>query len=367
VKILIFHVGQLGDTVVALPALWAIRDHFPRAHITLLSDRHAGKPYVVSADLLRGGGVCDAFEFFPVGGSPLASLLRPARLLGCLAKLRAQRFDVLVYLAPSARRPEQIARDRRFFAAAGIQTFIGMDDFPAPFHHTPGQPLRAVGHEADQLLARLRSDGIPVPAPGEGCLGLGLGEAEEHEVQHWLNQLPSDGQRPWIGVGPGSKMPAKRWPVERFQTVVAELLDQFDAWPVVFGGPEDRDVGDQLVRAWGRGYNAAGALGLRAAAAALRRSELFLGNDTGTMHLAAAAGVRCVAIFSARDWPGKWDPYGSGHRVFRAAVDCEGCFLVACAERQNECLTRITTHEVAAACSEILQLRRQSACAQSAA
>ena len=135
------------------------------------------------------------------------------------------------------------------------------------------------------------------------------------------------------------------------------MIREFDVWPVVFGGDEDRMVGDMLIRKWGRGYNAAGALGLRAAAAGLKRCTLFLGNDTGTMHMAAAVGVPCVAIFSSRDHPGRWYPRGERHRVFRSQIECEGCLLVECVERQNECLKRISAAEVLDACREVLANR----------
>jgi ADP-heptose:LPS heptosyltransferase len=137
--------------------------------------------------------------------------------------------------------------------------------------------------------------------------------------------------------------------------VGARLAAERDVWPVIFGGPEDRPAGDTLLSKWGRGYNAAGALALRSSAAALKRCRLYLGNDTGTMHLAAAVGVPCAAIFSARDLPGRWYPSGRGHHVFRSQVDCEGCGLTACVERYNECLERISAAEVLAACQSILQ------------
>jgi ADP-heptose:LPS heptosyltransferase len=185
-------------------------------------------------------------------------------------------------------------------------------------------------------------------------MDLGLGPAEAGEVTTWLSRLKSDGDRPWVAIGPGSKMPAKRWPLERFQQIVSSLIDEFDIWPVVFGGQEDKLLGDQLLDQWKRGYNAAGALGLRPAAAALKRCALFLGNDTGTMHMAAAVGVPCVAVFSSRERPGMWFPHGEGHRVFRSEIECEGCGLVECIERENECLKRISTGEVLEACRETL-------------
>src|SRR5262249_21962501 len=152
----------------------------------------------------------------------------------------------------------------------------------------------------------------------------GLGPDEENEVTSWMQGLSSDGGKPWIAFGPGSKMPAKRWPLDRFAAVGKRLIHEFDVWPVVFGGAEDQPDAERLLAEWGRGYNAAGGLSVRGAALALKRCLLYVGNDTGTMHLAAAVGTPCVAVFSARDWPGRWYPYGSGHRVFRSRIECEG-------------------------------------------
>jgi ADP-heptose:LPS heptosyltransferase len=139
--------------------------------------------------------------------------------------------------------------------------------------------------------------------------------------------------------------------------VVRQLIAEFDVWPVVFGGEEDREVGTKLLERWGRGYNAAGALDIRTAGHALKRCAAYLGNDTGTMHLAAAVGVPCVAIFSSRDRPGIWYPSGSNNVVFRSEIDCEGCGLVRCVVRDNECLKRVDAERVTAAAQQILTER----------
>jgi len=213
-----------------------------------------------------------------------------------------------------------------------------------------------VKSEADLLLARLETDGIPVPRPGEARADLNLGTADETEVANWLDHLPSEGGRPWIGVGPGSKMPAKRWPEDRFRQVVSELIDEFEIWPVVFGGVEDAPLGQRLIAAWGRGFSAAGALSLRGSAAALQRCLFLLTNDTGTMHLGAAVGVQCVALFSSRAAPGLWNPMGENHILFRSDIECEGCGLTECLEFHNECLRRVSTAVVLGACRRILSL-----------
>jgi ADP-heptose:LPS heptosyltransferase len=353
-RIVVFRIGQLGDTVVALPAHWAVRRSFPAAHLALLCDRQVGTPHVIAPDLLEGAGLFDEFIVYDVDDSPTGRLLRPLQRLGLLTRLRLRRFDTLVYLAPSIRSPRQRARDRLFFALAGIRRRLGFAGFQELPRKVAGRPLPPVPREADLLLRRLAASGITVPPEGRGSMDLRLGERDGRPVDDWIVRSSPDAGRTWIGVGPGSKMPAKVWPEERFRRVVQALIEEHDVWPVTFGGLEDRETGDRLILSWGRGHNAAGLLGLRATAVALGRCALYLGNDTGPMHLAAAVGTPCVAVFSSRDWPGAWAPYGEGHRVFRTEIDCDGCLLLDCVDRRMECIRAITAEQVLEACRRTL-------------
>ena len=352
-RILIFRIGQLGDTIIALPAMQAIRNRFPDAHLTLLCDRHPGKSFVLGSDLLGRCGLFDEFMSYPVHEEQ--SLTRPWAMVPLLAALRRRKFDTLVYLAPAVRSAAQVNRDRKFFQLAGIKNFIGMTHFIAQPEKIPGKPLPRLPSEADQLLNRLRADGIPISQPGQARADLGLDISEETEVAAWLAGLPTDHDHPWIGVGPGSKMPAKRWPEERFREVVADLINKNSVWPVIFGGCEDFELGKRLIASWGCGYNAAGNLSLRGSAAAMKHCALLLTTDTGTMHLGAAVDVPCVAVFSSRAAHGIWEPLGGGHRVLRSDIECEGCDLVECVERKMECLQRITTEEVLEQCVDVLK------------
>jgi heptosyltransferase III len=362
VKVLVFRIGQLGDTVVALPAMWAVRRHFPKARLTLLSDQHPRHNYVGAADLLAGAGIFDEFLSYPVERTAGGAFVRPLRMLGLITTLWRKGFDALVYLAPSLRTPAQVERDRRFFLAAGVKHLFGMRDFPRFPERISDEPMEAVPRESELLLARLASDGIPAPDSARGCFELNICQTEERRVTQWLSELPPDGGRRWIGVGPGSKMPAKRWDWGRFAEAGSAAIARHDLWPVVFGGSEDGEAGEKLLAHWGRGYNAAGRLELRAAAAALKRCSLYLGNDTGTMHLAAAVGVPCAAIFSSREYPGLWYPPGQSHRIFRSQIECEGCRLTECIERRNECLNRITVEHVVEGIDGMLKAESRTVC-----
>jgi len=354
-RVLVFRCGQLGDMIVSLPAMWALRRHWPEASFTLLCDVHPGLGRVSGSDIFAGTGIFDAIEHYRVAGDGLGKVAALGERLRLLRRLRAGRYDGVVYLAPTIRTSGQVRRDRTFFRAAGIGRIYGATRFPTVPVKQPGRPFSVAPPEADLLLERLAADGIATPGRGQGSLDLGLGDSERSEVARWRSRLGDDGGRPWLGLGPGSKMPAKRWPLGRFEAVVAALIDRHDVWPVVFGGAEDHVDGERLVARWARGFNAAGALSVRAAATALKNCVMYLGNDTGTMHLAASVGVPCVALFSARDRPGTWYPYGVPQKVFRVALECEGCFLVECHERKNACLTAISIDQVVAGCEEMLK------------
>ena len=353
-RICIFRIGQLGDTLASVPCIRAIREYFPEADLTLLSEIHTNQNYVTAFEIFRGSGLVDDFLAYPAIKSIHSKPAYLRHIVSLLTKIRHQRFCALVYLAPSIRQSHQIRRDLRFFRWAGIKKFFGAEGFTQNPKQVKGEPLSPVPHEADQLLARLKLSGIVVPPGGQARFEVNLNEQEELAVINWQTALPTDEDRMWVAVGPGSKMAVKRWPGDRYCRVVQDLIDEYDIWPVVFGGPEDQALGNELIQKWRRGYVAAGVLNIRVSIAALSKCGFYLGNDTGTMHMAVAAGLKCVAIFSAREYPGNWYPYGRGHKILRADVACENCILEECLEHNTKCINSIGIEQVIQACKELI-------------
>lgn len=367
-KVLIYMTGSLGDTLALLPALWAIRDHWTTAQIALLSDR-APEPAVVKPEqVLRGAGLVDDFFQYPSGGGQgrLWQKLQTASALWRL--LRDQQPEVLVYLARAWPGEMRLRRDKLFFQSCGVQTLLGFNGLrhshptnaanhlDAPSPATRPQPLRRAVRPspptrpriADLHLGQLAADGIPVPDPGTGRMDLAFHEADRQQFQAWREKLQPDGARPWVGFGVGSKRQRKVWPLENFAAVGRGLIQRLDIWPVVFGGAGEREPALRLVSGWGRGHIAAGELGVRAAALGLRNCALFVGNDSGTLHLAAVAGTRCVGVFSAREREGLWEPYGTGHTILRPEIPCAKC--TGECPRQEECLRTIQPSGVLLEC-----------------
>ena len=336
-RLLVFRVGQLGDLLVALPAMWSLRERFPNASITLLGSVVSARA-VSAHELFEGSGVVDHVVTYPPGWGPA----RVARLL----RLWRGRFQAAAYLAPRHRSARQLRRDRRILRMLGVRRFLGLERAKAP-------------HPGDWSEARRLFESVSLGAfDGARCdLGLSLDE-RAHARELLANDTPA---RVRVAVGPGAAMPSKVWPEERFAATLRGLADVHDAEPLVFGGPEDRELGERLVRALGRGRNFAGETSPRTSAALMEHCALYLGNDTGTMHLAASGGLPCVAVFSMRETPEHWAPIGAGHAILTADVDCRSCGLVECLDNENACTRAIEVRDVFQACGRILEGRMSCA------
>jgi ADP-heptose:LPS heptosyltransferase len=249
------------------------------------------------------------------------------------------------------RTTDQIARDTRFFRLAGVQELLGAEYLGRNLLPTPIPiPTPETVSETEFLLELLENEGVA--ARPDPIFDLALTGSETSSAYQWIEKTGNSAAK-LIAVAPGSKWPSKVWSTERFYEVVSRLIREFDVTPIVFGGSEDRKSGERLIERWGRGTVAAGELNVRQSAALLTRCCLYLGNDTGAMHLAAAAGIPCVAIFAAVDWLGRWKPYGENHRTFRKHVECEGCHSPFC-NNGNKCLDLIDVDEVYEACKSIM-------------
>lgn len=316
-RILVYRMGSLGDTIVALPAMRAIREFWPNSHLTLLCDKHPRRSYVFAGNVIDGTSIFNDMMYYYIDTRIIGKLLQPIRMISLLRQIKKGKYGSLVYLAYSWRSNKMVARDRYFFKLAGIENLYGMEGFPGKVTREWGMRPPEVAHETDALLSRLKTSGIATAQPGRAQFDFELNSRDFDEVDQWIKKSNPDNGRPWLGIGPGGKQAENCWPYERYITVVQELIREFDVWPIVFGGPDDLETSSKLVHGWGRGSVATENLSIRANIAAMSRCKLFIGNDTGSMHMAAASGCRCVALHSTRNPPGRWAPYGDQNVVIR--------------------------------------------------
>jgi heptosyltransferase-2 len=327
-KVLVRATNWLGDAVMSLPAIRAIREVFPSAQLAV-----AARPWV--ADLYARESAIDRVI-------PYVAAHGLAAKHAFAARLREERFDGAILLQNAfdaalmtwlAHIPERIGynRDGRGLL---LTRAIAVPE--------PGEIPR---HERFYYLELLRRAGMIERFPRAEAIRLdGIAAAREAGARH-LAALGVAG--PVVGVSPGAAYGnAKRWMPERFADAAARLGE---CAVLVFGSAAERDLCDTVARDLARRNvetrNLAGQTSLREFIDLAATCRLFLTNDSGAMHVASALAVPTVAIFGATD-DTTTGPTGPLARVVREHAECSPCLLREC-PIDHRCMTRVTAARVA--------------------
>ncbi len=303
-RILLYRLGSLGDTVVALPCLHLLRRVWPSAEITLLTNVPVASKAPPAAQILENSGLINGLLEYP------AELRNWSQIRRLRSTIRAQRFDLCIHLA-APRGLRNSIRDYFFFRSCGIPKIIGVP-WRKPDLQPPRLPSGLYEREAARLARRLLLLGpIDLVAPESWDLRL---TAEELKAADDL-LTPAGISGKFLAVSVGTKIPVKDWGEANWTALFRRLQPSLGGTPLVaIGAKEEFDLTQRCVRGWpGTVANLCGATSPRVSAAILRKAALFLGHDSGPMHLAAAVGTRCIAIFSAHGLAGQWFPNGPSH------------------------------------------------------
>jgi heptosyltransferase-2 len=355
-RILVRATNWIGDAVMSLPALRAVRTQFPSAHIAVLA-----RPWV--ADLYFGEAAVDRVIPYPhrSGVHDLAAKWRTAQTL------RRERFDLAI-LFQNAFESAAIAR------LAGIPRILGYNRDGRGFLLSQAVPVPLPGeiptHELYYYLELLRRGDIisdtalpePVlPEPATIRLeGAAAAAARGREALAGLH-IPE----PFIGVSPGAAYgSAKQWLPERFAESVARLAfeqpSDGGASICLFGSPTEVTLCDAVARMIGEIHpnlyvrNLAGQTSLRTFIDLAAAATLFLTNDSGAMHIASALGTPTVTVFGATNHL-TTGPTGPCARVVRENVSCSPCLLREC-PIDHRCMTGVSAARVIEAAAELIAM-----------
>ena len=327
-KILIRATNWVGDAILALPALRAVRKRFPDAGIAIVA-----RPYV--ADIYRDQEICN--QLFPYDPKGLhAGFLGRERLA---AELRAQKFDVALllqnafdaaWLAWRANVPERIgyARDARGFLLTKAVPLPRQGEIPA--------------HEKFYYLELIRRAGWLDSLQDETFIGLHVPEAKRRSADEFLCKSGARRGAPRIAMGAGASYgSAKCWPPSRFAEVANRLQLEADADVILLGTAAEANVSTAISAEMHQPpIDLTGKTAIADLPALLSRCHVFIGNDSGAMHVAAAVGLPVVAVF------GPTDPLGTSPVTQRCSIVqqkpyCSPCFLRRC-PTDHRCMTAIT-------------------------
>ena len=329
-KILIRGPNWIGDAVMCTPALAALRSRFPHAQITLLVN-----PTI--AELLRENPHLDHIWVYDKVG-------RHGGLVGRFnlsQEIARESFDLAV-LFQNAFEAALLARLARIPIRCGYPT--DGRGFLLTVHASLPQ---GSCHQVDYYLRLLKPLGI---YNSSRILYLKTIPQEDETARQYLSSQGISDAGTVVGINPGATYgAAKRWSTERYARLADCLVESRNAKVLIFGGPGEERLGEAIsAQMKNKARVLSGRLTVRELMATIRHCDLFITNDSGPMHIAAAFGVPLVAIFGPTD-PETTSPLGDqfapGGLLLRKPVECSPCLLREC-PIDHRCMTRITVEEV---------------------
>jgi len=309
--------------LLATPTLQALKTAFPAARLTVVVNRGTeaildGNPHVDEILPLDKGSIATQWRF--------------------LASLRGRRFDTVIDLTDA---------DRSAFLTwmSGAPVRIGFNDerrIRGRGYTTVVRSEPAV-HRIERDLTVLQPFGIVAT---DRTPRLWLTAADEQRADQLLNRLGIESQRPIVVFQPGARYWFKAWPAERFAELADRLSAELGSQTLIGGSLQEDGLALRIRRvAKSRPISIAGLADVRTFAALLKRASLFVGNDTGAMHIAATVGTPLVALFGPSN-PGEWGPRGGAAEIVYKGLDCRACFHPTCDRGEQNCMKLISVDEV---------------------
>jgi heptosyltransferase-2 len=304
-RILAVKLADIGDVLLCTPALRALRARYPQAQIDLLTPPS-------SAHVLRGAPEINTvidFNKFPFDTLRSLTDIRGIGRAGrFLFDLRRRRYDAILLFHHYSLQFGSL-KFAALALASGAPIRAGVDNGRGWFltHRVPDAGFGAM-HEASYWLETTALLGADPTSDGRG-LTLPLNAADGAFVTEFLSELGVATAHPLIALHPGAGWYslARRWPPAYFAQLARMLISQFRATILLVGGPDEVELAEQV--RWGIGkYHSgevrvvAGRTSIAQSAALFARCDLFIGNDSGPLHLATAAGVPAIGIFGLSNW-----------------------------------------------------------------
>jgi heptosyltransferase-2 len=326
VKILIRATNWVGDAIMALPTLRAVRSRFADAEITILA-----RPYV--AFIYKDQQVCD-------------NMMLVDYKRDMVGEIRAQKFDIAVLL--------QNAFEAAWFAwRAGVPERIGYARDGRSLLLTKAvsvpKPGEILAHEQFYYLELLRRIGWLDSLPNESFIKIHVPDENRQRAADFLLSAGAKPDNLRVAIGAGASYgSAKCWPPDRFAELANRLQSQANADVILFGTSAEAAVSSAIAAGMRRApIDLTGKSAINDLPALLSQCHLFIGNDSGAMHVAAAVGLPVVAVF------GPTDPFGTAPvtphcSIVQEKPYCSPCFLRRC-PTDHRCMTRVTPDAVEAA------------------
>lgn len=348
-NILIVKLSAIGDVIHTLPALNAIRAHYPNAHITWLVETAA-------ADLVIGHRALDRVIVSrrkrwirELKGSGRRQALADIRRFW--HALRDTDYDIIIDF-------QALLKSALLVWLARGKRKIGFDRGMQHQEHSylllneRIPPVDMEVHALTRGLMLLQAIGIDASSM---VYDIPVSQRDRRQVKSLLDKSGIAGSRPLVAINPVALWETKLWFNDRFATLADRLVSEQGVDVIFTGGPGDQEtIAEIRTRMTEKAADFSGRTTLTMLAGLYQQSALLVTTDTGPMHLAAAVDTRVVALFGPTA-PWRTGPYGRGHTVVRTAPSCSPCFKRQCDVHQCRCMRDISVEMVLAAVASHLE------------
>jgi predicted lipopolysaccharide heptosyltransferase III len=340
-KILVLRYRSIGDIILTGPALEALARTYPEARIDMVVDD-------VFADLLHGNPYINYVLLHQRGRRGLTKFQYFMMNLRFIRKIRKQRYDLVVDLHSGP-------RSSMLTMLSGARYRLGYRfRFRNKLAYNIPAAIGAPGlHTTDVLLQTLMP--LDISMPEQKNLFLNFKEDDAAYIKNFLAKYGVTENDFVAVIHPGARIEEKRLPAEKMGAVARWMIDELGFKVVYAGNNADVPAITEIVRFSGRRGLIATNLSLGRLAALIGSSGLFLGNDSGPMHIASALGVPLVAFFGPSD-PEVWAPLGDKSRVVRNSprMECQPCDQKDCKVSGTHCMTKIRVNDIKRAVQSVL-------------
>ena len=337
-NILIVKLSAIGDVIHTLPALNAVRNYYPNANITWLVEEDAA-PLIQGHEALDRVIVSKRKRWLKSLRS-LSFLNTVQEVCGFIKVLRDTRYDMILDF-------QALLKSGILIAFARGRRKIGFGKGLEHMEHSYiflNERIPAVDMEIHALSrGMMLIDGVGIPT-NEVEYKLPVSDHDRKKIYELMKQHGINGAKSLIAINPVAKWETKLWPNKKLAELADMLIDQQDMEIVFTGGVKDYSIIQTITSSMkGRAINFAGKTTLRELAALYEKAALVISTDTGPMHLAAAVGTPVVALFGpTASW--RTGPYGTGHQVITAELECSPCFKRRC--ETTDCMYQISVEQV---------------------
>ena len=333
-NILIIKLRYIGDVLLSTPVIRAIRTAYPNARVTAAVNPGTESVLALNPDL---------DEVLIV---ERRSLLRQ---FGFLLNLRSRRFDCVLDLTDGDR-----SAILSWFSGASVRIGFNLEHRWRGYLYTSVVEARATHgrHQIERDLAALLPLGVE---PAVRSPVLNVSQQDERVARQVIDEIEENSPAaPLVMLLPGARYWFKTWSVERFAELADRLSSAYECRVLIGGDRSELPIAEKICQlARCAPIVVAGRLSLLQFAALLRHCVLFVGNDNGAMHIAAAMGTPLVALFGPSD-PAEWGPRGSSAEIVYKGLDCQPCYRSTCTRGEGRCMNLISVDEVfAAACRQL--------------